>query len=516
MDFLNNLHISTRLYWGFGITVVLLVIVAITARIGLDKADETMSQLLEGRYAKVKLITAIKDSINQQARSTRNALIFDAGLREAELKVVDAERHRISIAYEQLETLQASEHGKRLFRAVQEKRQHFATPLEVFERQVRAGQMTTAREVLLNELRPRQLEYMQSLDDFARFEESLMTESGQALTQQIRQTTLLVLVAAVIGVIVAAVASTTVIQSVTRPVRSAIHTLERVAGGDLTVQVDATSRDEMGQLHAALGKAITALRSVVGQVHEGVESLSCASSQIAQGNADLSRRTEQQASSLQQTAANMEQLASTVVVSADNTRYADELAQAACGAAEHGGELVQRLIATMKEMHASSKRIAEIIPVIDGIAFQTNMLALNTAVEAARADDQGRGFTVVAGEAQNLAQRTAVAAMEISTLITDANHRVEQGAAVADEAGHAMNQIVVQVRRVGELIGEVTSRTREQTGGIDQISAAMSTLDETTQQNAALVEESTVATASLQNQAVRLSRAVAIFRVAQG
>jgi methyl-accepting chemotaxis protein len=268
----------------------------------------------------------------------------------------------------------------------------------------------------------------------------------------------------------------------------------------------------MGKLLAALGKTVTALRSVVGQVHEGVESLSSASSQIAQGNADLSRRTEQQASSLQQTAANMEQLASTVVLSADNTRYADELAQAARGAAEHGGELVQRLVATMKDMHASSARVSEVISLIDGIAFQTTLLALNTTVEA----DQGFSLTAVAGEVQSLAQRTAVASREISERIADANRRVEEGAAVADEASHAMNQIVIQVRRVGELIGEVTSRTREQTGGIDQINAAMTTLDETTQQNAALVEESVVATESLQSQAVRLSRAVAVFRVAQG
>ncbi|MCA3219415.1 MAG: hypothetical protein ING59_12815 [Burkholderiales bacterium] len=252
---------------------------------------------------------------------------------------------------------------------------------------------------------------------------------------------------------------------------------------------------------------------VVGEVRRGVESVSTASREIAQGNQNLSSRTEQQASSLQQTAASMEQMTSSVKLSADNARQANQLAVSASEVAQRGGTVVGDVVSTMDQISASSRKIAEIIGVIDGIAFQTNILALNAAVEAARAGDQGRGFAVVAGEVRNLAQRSAQAAREIKHLITESVGKVESGAAQVDHAGRTMDEIVTQVRRVTDLIGEITSSTLEQSSGLQQVNQAVTQLDQATQQNAALVEQSAAAASSLSEQAQRLAKSVSVFKL---
>jgi methyl-accepting chemotaxis protein len=252
---------------------------------------------------------------------------------------------------------------------------------------------------------------------------------------------------------------------------------------------------------------------VVGEVRNGVESVSTASGEIAAGNQDLSSRTEQQASSLQETAASMEELTTTVKQSADNARQANQLANTASEAASKGGAVVGQVVSTMEEITASSRKIADIISVIDGIAFQTNILALNAAVEAARAGEQGRGFAVVAGEVRNLAQRSAQAAREIKTLISDSVEKVDAGSKQVAEAGATMNEIVTQVRRVTDLIGEISSAALEQSSGIGQVNEAITQMDQVTQQNAALVEQSAAAAASLKAQANQLAEAVAVFKL---
>jgi methyl-accepting chemotaxis protein len=255
------------------------------------------------------------------------------------------------------------------------------------------------------------------------------------------------------------------------------------------------------------------IAGVVDEVRRGVESVSTASREIAQGNQDLSSRTEQQASSLQQTAASMEQMTSSVKLSADNARQANQLAASASEVAQRGGSVVGDVVSTMEQISASSRKIAEIIGVIDGIAFQTNILALNAAVEAARAGEQGRGFAVVAGEVRNLAQRSAQAAREIKVLISESVGKVESGAALVDDAGRTMEEIVTQVRRVTDLIGEITSSTLEQSSGLQQVNQAVTQLDQVTQQNAALVEQSAAAAASLSEQAQRLAESVSVFKL---
>jgi methyl-accepting chemotaxis protein len=304
-------------------------------------------------------------------------------------------------------------------------------------------------------------------------------------------------------------------RAIVRSADKAKQAVERIAAGDLTMQMGDHARDEMGQLLEAVQKMQASLTETVGSVRRNAESVATASAEIAQGNLDLSQRTEEQASALEQTAASMEQLGATVVHNADNAKEANSLASGASEIAVRGGAVVSQVVDTMKGINVSSKKISDIIGVIDGIAFQTNILALNAAVEAARAGEQGRGFAVVAGEVRSLAQRSADAAREIKTLINASVEQVEQGTALVDQAGHTMEEIVSAINRVSSIMAEINSASAEQSAGVAQVGQAVNQMDQTTQQNAALVEESAAAAESLKSQATQLVQAVAVFRLSQ-
>ncbi|MDP9900827.1 methyl-accepting chemotaxis protein [Variovorax ginsengisoli] len=295
------------------------------------------------------------------------------------------------------------------------------------------------------------------------------------------------------------------------PLRHAVQIAQTVAAGDLSSRIEATTTDETGMLLGALRAMNDNLARVVGQVRQGTETIATASSQIASGNQDLSSRTEEQASSLEQTAASMEELTSTVKQNAENARQANQLAVSASEVAVRGGSVVSEVVETMDAIHASSRKIVDIIAVIDGIAFQTNILALNAAVEAARAGEQGRGFAVVASEVRTLAQRSAAAAKEIKSLIDDSVGKVAVGSRQVAVAGQTMEEIVSSVSRVTDIMGEITAASQEQTTGIEQINQAITQMDQVTQQNAALVEEAAAAASSLQEQAGSLSQVVSVF-----
>ena len=319
----------------------------------------------------------------------------------------------------------------------------------------------------------------------------------------------------VIGLVVVVVVPLTLMnsRSITSPIAYAQTLAKAIASGDLTRTVRHEGQDEAAELLRALDSMQEALRRLIGEVGDSAESIQTASSEIASGSSDLSNRTEQTASNLQETASSMEQLTGNVAQSADAARQANQLATSAADVAHRGGEVVAKVVATMDDIHASSRKIADIIGVIDGIAFQTNILALNAAVEAARAGDQGRGFAVVAGEVRSLAQRSAEAAREITGLIGTSVTKVGTGSRLVQEAGSTMTEIVASVQRVSDIIGEITAATAEQSSGIGQINGAIAQLDQMTQQNAALVEESAAAAESLKEQAQRLSQVVGTFRL---
>ena len=305
-------------------------------------------------------------------------------------------------------------------------------------------------------------------------------------------------------------------RSITRPLTQAVNVAQRVAEGDLTSEVQAQSKDETGQLLHAFNSMNENLRKIVGEVRSGSDSIAAASEEIAAGNEDLSQRTEEQASSLEQTASSMEELTSTVMQNAENAKQANQLAAGASEVAVKGGNVIGQVVLTMSSINDSSKKIVDIISVIDGIAFQTNILALNAAVEAARAGEQGRGFAVVAAEVRTLAQRSAAAAKEIKQLIGDSVHKVEDGTRLVDEAGKTMDKIVTSVKRVTDIMSEIAAASQEQSAGIEEVNQAITQMDQVTQQNAALVEEAAAAAESLKQQAHNLVQAVAAFKLAEG
>ena len=343
-----------------------------------------------------------------------------------------------------------------------------------------------------------------------------MEEARAALDQRTATMSTLIAAAVLLGLAVLVPLTLFSVRSITQSLEQARALAERIAAGDLSHAVQSRQRDEIGSLVAAMGRMQDALRTLVGQVQQAAGSIATASDEIALGNQDLSQRTEQTAASLQQTASSMELLTGTVQHSAESSRQASGLAANAAEVAVRGGAVVAQVVQTMGEISDSSRRIGDITGVIDSIAFQTNILALNAAVEAARAGEQGRGFAVVASEVRSLAQRSADAAKEIKALIGASVERVEGGSRLVAQAGETMTEIVASVRRVSDIVAEITSAAAEQAGSIGQVGQSVSHLDQMTQQNAALVEESAAASQSLRDQAGRLTEAVSRFKLQGG
>jgi methyl-accepting chemotaxis protein len=346
-----------------------------------------------------------------------------------------------------------------------------------------------------------------------KYNEEIGQKSADDAEATLKSSNLMEIVIAIIVVAGVAGIGLLLVRKLIRSLNEAVTIAQTVAGGDLTGHIEVKSKDEIGKLLQALKEMNESLVKIVGEVRSGTDTISTASSEIANGNLDLSSRTESQASSLEETASSMEELTSTVKQNAANAHQGNQLAQKASEVAIKGGDVVSQVVGTMSSISDSSRKIVDIISVIDGIAFQTNILALNAAVEAARAGEQGRGFAVVAAEVRNLAQRSATAAKEIKTLIGDSVETVELGTKLVDQAGTTMNEVVDSIRHVTNIMGEITGASAEQSRGIEQINQAIIDMDNVTQQNAALVEQAAAAAGAMQDQATKLIQIVGVFKL---
>ncbi|WP_026350100.1 methyl-accepting chemotaxis protein [Bordetella sp. FB-8] len=363
---------------------------------------------------------------------------------------------------------------------------------------------------------PRSAAFIQSIANFSKYIEARQQALTDQAAEELRKGLIAVGMAILLSLILAILARGIFNSLVVKPLVSAGQLFNKVAEGDLTSKIPVRGRNEITVLYAGFKRMQESLIRTVASVRRGVEEIDNGSKEIASGNTDLSSRTEEQAASLEETAASMQELASTVNQNAENARQANQLAASASEVAVRGGSAVSEVIGTMQAISTSSKKIFEIVSVIDGIAFQTNILALNAAVEAARAGEQGKGFAVVAGEVRNLAQRSAQAAKEIKQLIEDSAGKVTVGSSQVERAGATMQEIVASVKRVTDIMGEISAASEEQARGIDQVNRAVTQMDETTQQNAALVEQAAAAASSLQDQSGKLAQAVAIFKLGTG
>jgi len=380
-------------------------------------------------------------------------------------------------------------------------------------RAIEAGDWDKANETLGKKINPTYNRSMAAYKELQSFMSERNVAQSEALHKELSVLSAVMISAVIAAVVLSCGAAMYLIRAIGTPLSQAVEVARRVASGDLSSQSQVDSRNEFGQLLGALNDMTSSLAGIVKDVRAGSEVISTASTEIAAGNMDLSSRTEQQASAIEETAASIEELTSTVRQNADNARQANELAASATEIAVRGGTVVTEVVSTMGEINESARKIVDIISVIDGIAFQTNILALNAAVEAARAGEQGRGFAVVASEVRNLAHRSASAAKEIKELISDSVGKVDAGARLVDQAGATMEEIVQGVQRVAGIMGEISVASAEQSSGIEQIHQAISQMDQSTQQNAALVEEAASAAVSMQESAASLAERVSVFRI---
>jgi methyl-accepting chemotaxis protein len=513
----SNLKVGTRLIIGFGLLSAIIAVLVGMAALRLGSLGDIFERISDDRLPKLLKAQEWEISLLQSARHSRNLLIIDdkAALAK-EFEAMEEERARRGEILSWLQDRITDPEAQAKLAELVQRRTAYTDSEKNYMNIVRNGLFDQAKVYLLTDTRDLQLSYINSIDEFTAIERKVTEADAAEAKHTVLTAKSVLIILGAIGLALAIVIGYAVRRSLLQQLGGEPAVVAEIAGrianGDLTARIDA-SHGGGASVMAAMARMQQSLNQIVAQVREGTEALSAASTEIAAGNRDLSARTESQASSLQQTAASMEQMTATVRQNTDNARLASELAGGASEVAARGAQVVGGVVATMQEITQQSRKIEEIISVIDGIAFQTNILALNAAVEAARAGEQGRGFAVVASEVRGLAQRSAQAAREIKGLIRTSVERVNSGGEQVTAAGETMNEIVNQVRKVNELIRQITDATLEQSSGIGQVNQAVTSLDQMTQQNAALVEESTAAGETLRGQAQQLAHAVAVFRL---
>lgn len=512
---LNNIKIRPRLALAFGLVLLITVVIAGLGVWRLQELEKVTQQLTTVDNERLRATMEWRQAIETNWIRTRAAALDSSTDRlaawQAEIEKASA---AATTARKTVEGLIRTDAGRQLVMDIDKAREAYRGPRAELLKRKAAGEDVAG--ILEKEIAPLAEAYNKSLLEFERRQQMLYEHTRDEASLKAQRGRIIVIACTVVALLIGAVAAFLLGRSVIAPLQLAVRSAEQISEGNLTQSIMVKGRDEMALLLKALSSMQENLVRVVTGVRDNAESVATASSEIAQGNSDLSARTESQASALEQTAASMEQLSSTVRQNADNASQANQLAHRASSVATQGGEVVAQVVETMRGINDSSRKIADIISVIDGIAFQTNILALNAAVEAARAGEQGRGFAVVASEVRSLAGRSAGAAKEIKGLITASVERVEQGTQLVDRAGETMGEVVSAIRRVTDIVGEISAASNEQASGVAQVGEAVTQMDQATQQNAALVEQSAAAAASLKTQATQLVDAVAVFRLSQG
>jgi methyl-accepting chemotaxis protein len=513
------MKVSTRLALGFGLVLVFLLASIGVGLRGLSSLSDVRAELSDNRIPKMLALNDISYRVIDNTRLARNVVLqTDEAALAADRASFDKNVAAVNERFTYLEQVLVIPEDKALLASVVVRRKEFLAYIGDAMRLARSNQRDEALRVLLGERQKTQEVYLASLQQLLQRQESHVTASGAAGQRAFEFARTLMVGLGVLATLAGIAIAVVIVRSLTRQLGGepayAAGVAQRIAGGDLSSEVAVRPGDQ-DSLLASMKNMRDVLAGIVSGVRENAQGVASASEQIAQGNNDLSSRTEQQASALQETSASMKQLSETVQQNAQDAAQGSELAKNASGVAARGGDVVNQVVETMKGINESSRKIADIITVIDGIAFQTNILALNAAVEAARAGEQGRGFAVVAGEVRSLAQRSADAAKEIKQLISTSVERVGQGSELVDQAGSTMQEVVDAITQVNQLMARISAASREQSAGVRQVGEAVGQMDTTTQQNAALVEESAAAAGNLKRQAEKLVQAMNVFKVAQ-
>jgi methyl-accepting chemotaxis protein-1 (serine sensor receptor) len=510
----SNMSIKARLFATLGMLAVALCVVGGIGLFGLRASDNNLDMMFNGRLTPSSWVDQLATMHRKGIESIELATIKqDAGSVSEAVTLVKGNSEQIKDTWHKLQATQGTDAEKKLIESFGELSNAILDINQSAVASMQSGTFDKAEKAMLEQARPKYEKLTTTVDELKSAQISAAKIAWDDSQKEFKAQSVTMLGSIVIGLALAGCFGFLLVRSIVNAIGVAVGVADRIAQGQVGNQIDITSNDELGQLLAALKTMDGKLVEIVSSVRTTADAVGGAAGELSQGNDDLSSRTQEQASALEETASSMEEMTATVKQNADNARQANQLAAGAREQAERGGEVVQRAIGAMGEINSASRRIADIIGVIDEIAFQTNLLALNAAVEAARAGEQGRGFAVVATEVRNLAQRSASAAKEIKDLINDSVDKVKVGSELVDESGHTLSEIMDSVKKVTDIVAEIAAASQEQSAGIEQVNNAVTQMDGVTQQNAALVEQASAASKAMQQQATSLVQQIGFFQV---